>query len=85
MHEDELPAIKRYLQFRWRSTSPPDDYHRWLRSLARTRVRQPRVIVVLLADEDTTSEDIAALRETDEDFKTGNVVTQEELEREFGA
>ena len=27
-------------------------------------------------------DDIAAFRETDEDFRTGDVVTQEELERQ---
>ena len=69
MHEDELPAIKRYLQFLRYLDDP----------VARSLADAPP------DDEDTTSEDIAALRETDEDFKTGNVVTQEELEREFGA
>ena len=69
MHEDELPAIKRYLQFLRYLDDP----------VARSLADAPP------DDEDIASEDIAAFRETDEDFRTGNVVTQEDLEREFGA
>ena len=34
-------------------------------------------------DEPVTEEDIAAFTETDEDFRTGNVFTQEEIEKEL--
>ncbi len=69
MHEDELPAIKRYLQFLRYLDDP----------VARSLADAP------LDDEDNAAEDIAAFRKTDEDFRTGNVVTQEDLENEFGA
>lgn len=69
MREDELPAIKRYLQFLRYLDDP----------VARSLADAP------LDDEDTAAEDIDAFRETDEDFRTGNVVTQEDLENEFGA
>ena len=64
MHEDELPAIKRYLQFLRYLDDP----------VARSLADAPP------DDEDTTAEDIDALRETDEDFISGTVVTQEDLE-----
>ena len=69
MHEDELPAIKRYLQFLRYLDDP----------VARSLADAPP------DDEDTSAEDVAAFRATDEDFRTGNIVTQEDLEREFGA
>ena len=37
-----------------------------------------------LDDEEVTDEDLAAFTETDEDFRTGNTYTQEEVERELG-
>ena len=37
-----------------------------------------------LDDEEVTDEDLAAFAETDEDFRTGNTYTQEEVERELG-
>ena len=64
MHEDELPAIKRYLQFLRYLDDP----------VARSLADAPP------DDEDTTAEDIDAFRETDEDFISGTVVTQEDLE-----
>ena len=64
MHEDELPAIKRYLQFLRYLDDP----------VARSLADAPP------DDEDTTVEDIDAFRETDEDFISGTVVTQEDLE-----
>ena len=67
MHEDELPAIKRYLQFLRHLDDP----------VARSLADAP------LDDEDSRMDDIAAFRETDEDFRTGDVVTQEELESQF--
>ena len=69
MHEDELPAIKRYLQFLRYLDDP----------VARALADAPP------DDEDTGPEDLAAFRATDDDFRTGNVVTQEALENEFGA
>ena len=69
MHEDELPAIKRYLQFLRYLDDP----------VARSLSDAP------LDDEDTAAADIDAFRETDEDFRAGSVVTQEDLENEFGA
>ena len=60
MHEDELPAIKRYLQFLRYLDDP----------VARSLADAPP------DDEDTATEDIAAFRATDEDFRTGNVVTR---------
>jgi len=69
VHDDELPAIKRYLQF-LRSLGDP---------VARSLADAPP------DDEETATEDLTAFRATDEDFRTGNVVTQEALENEFGA
>ena len=37
-----------------------------------------------LDDEEVTDEDLAAFADTDEDFRTGNTYTQEEVERELG-
>ena len=37
-----------------------------------------------LDDEEVTDEDLAAFTDTDEDFRTGNTYTQEEVERELG-
>ena len=68
IRDHELPAIKRYLQF----LSYLDD------PVARSLAEAP------VDDEDTTEEDIAAFRDTDEDFRTGHVATQEDLEEEFG-
>ena len=68
MHDHELPAIKRYLQFLRYLDDPV------ARSLADPSID----------DEDSTEEDIAAFRDTDEDFRIGDVATQEDLERAFG-
>ena len=68
MRDHELPAIKRYLQFLRYLDDP----------VARSLAEAP------VDDEDTTEEDIAAFRKTDDDFRTGDVATQEDLEREFG-
>ena len=67
MRDHELPAIKRYLQFLRYLDDPV------ARSLAEASVD----------DEDTTEEDIAAFQGTDDDFRTGDVATQEDLEKEF--
>lgn len=67
LNDDELPAIKRCLQFLRYLDDP----------VARSLADAP------LDDEDTGTDDIAAFRETHEDFRTGDVVTQEELETEF--
>ena len=68
MRDYELPAIKRYLQFLRYLDDP----------VARSLAEAP------VDDEDTTEEDIAAFRETDDDFRAGDVATQEDLEEEFG-
>ena len=68
MRDHELPAIKRYLQFLRYLDDP----------VARSLAEAP------VDDEDTTEEDFAAFRKTDDDFRTGDVATQEDLEREFG-
>ena len=68
MRDDDLPAIKRYLQF-LRFLDDP---------VARSLAEAP------VDDEDTTGEDVASFRKTDDDFRTGDVVTQEDLEKEFG-
>lgn len=68
MRDHDLPAIKRYLQFLRYLDDP----------VAQSLAEAP------VDDEDTTDEDIAAFRETDDDFRTGDVATQEDLEREFG-
>lgn len=69
VHDDELPAIKRYLQFLRYLDDP----------VARSFADAP------LDDEEIAPQDLTALRATDDDFRTGNVVTQEEIENEFGA
>lgn len=69
VHDDELPAIKRYLQFLRYLDDP----------VARSLADAP------LDDEETAPQDLTALRAADEDFRTRNVVTQEDLENEFGA
>ena len=69
VHDDELPAIKRYLQFLRYLDDP----------VARSLADAPP------DDEETAAEDLTAFRATDEDFRTGNVVSQEALENEFGA
>ena len=68
MRDHELLAIKRYLQFLRYLDDP----------VARSLSDAP------IDDEDTTEEEIAAFRETDADFRIGDVATQEELEKEFG-
>ena len=68
MRDHELPAIKRYLQFLRYLDDP----------VARSIADAP------IDDEKTTEEDIAAFRDTDEDFRNGDVATQEDLEKEFG-
>lgn len=67
LNDDELPAIKRYLQFLRYLDDP----------VARPLADAPP------DDEETATEDFAAFRATDEDFRTGNVVTQEDVETEF--
>ncbi|MDD9986232.1 MAG: hypothetical protein OXQ31_08185 [Spirochaetaceae bacterium] len=69
VHDDELPAVKRYLQFLRYLDDP----------VARSLADAPP------DDEETAMEDLTAFRATDEDFRIGNVVTQEALENEFGA
>ena len=64
----ELHAIKRFIQY-IRDMDDP---------LLRLMAEAP------WDDEPVTEEDIAAFTETDEDFRTGNVFTQEEIERELG-
>ena len=64
MRDDDLPAIKRYLQFLRYLDDP----------VARSLAEAP------VDDDGTTEEDIAAFRKTDDDFRTGDVATQEDLE-----
>ena len=64
----ELHAIKRFIQY-IRDMDDP---------LLRLMAEAP------WDDEPVTEEDIAAFTETDEDFRTGNVFTQEEIEKELG-
>ena len=64
----ELHAVKRFIQY-IRDMDDP---------LLRIMAEAP------WDDEPVTEEDIAAFTETDEDFRTGNVFTQEEIERELG-
>ena len=64
----ELHAVKRYVQF-LRYVDDP---------LGLTLAEAP------LDYEPITEEDIAAFTETNEDFRTGNVFTQEEIEKELG-
>ncbi len=65
---DELLAVKRYVQYIIEMQDP----------VFRLLMDAP------LDDEEVTDEDLAAFAETDEDFRTGNTYTQEEVEREFG-
>ena len=64
----ELHAVKRYVQFLRYADDP----------LGRTLADAP------LDDEPVTDEDISAFAETDQYFRTGNVSTQEEIEKELG-
>ena len=64
----ELLGVKRYLQYVQLQEDPVE----------RLLANAP------LDDEEVTDEDLAAFTETDEDFRTGNTYTQEEVERELG-
>ena len=64
----EILGVKRYLQY---VQSQDDPVERLLANAP-------------LDDEEVTDEDLAAFAETDEDFRTGNTYTQEEVERELG-
>ena len=64
----ELHAVKRFIQY-VRDVDDP---------VLRSLMEAP------WDDEPVTEEDIAAFTETDEDFRTGNVFTQEEIEKELG-
>ena len=66
--EGDLRAVKRYVQFLHYLDDPVE----------RLLANAP------LDDEEVTEEDLAAFAETDEDFRTGNTYTQEEVERELG-
>ena len=64
----ELHAVKRFIQY-VRDVDDP---------VLRSLIEAP------WDDEPVTEEDVAAFTETDEDFRTGNVFTQEEIEKELG-
>ena len=64
----ELLGVKRYLQYIQLQDDPVE----------RLLANAP------LDDEEVTDEDLAAFADTDEDFRTGNTYTQEEVERELG-
>lgn len=64
----ELLGVKRYLQYIQTQDDPVE----------RLLANAP------LDDEEVTDEDLAAFADTDEDFRTGNTYTQEEVERELG-
>ena len=66
--DEQLHAAKQYIQKLWDECDPV------LRLLANAP----------LDDEVVTREDIAAFTETEEDFRTGNVFTHEEMKRELG-
>ncbi len=68
LSEFDLHAVKRYIQFIRYLDDP----------VAVSLAEAP------LDDEEVTEEDIAAFTETEEDFRTGNVFSQEEIERELG-
>ena len=63
----ELHAVKRFIQY-VRDVDDP---------VLRSLMEAP------WDDEPVTEEDIAAIAESDEDFRTGNVFTQEEIEKEL--